>query len=342
MALRLADSFDHYATAQLTRKWTTLDGSPAISAGNGRRSTASLRMTSANNISLSKGFDSQATWIVGFAYRIASYNSTGPAPIMAVLDGTSIQIDVRLTNDGVLTVTRNGTTLTASSAGIIAPTITNYIELKTTIGNAGSYELRVNGVAVASGTGVDTQNTANATANVIRLGSATSTALFTNADYDDLYICDGTGSTNNDFLGDTRVDCFFANGNGNTSQLVGSDSNSTDNYLLVDETSVNDDTDYVQSATVSEKDTYAFANMTHSPSAIYGIQINMQANKTDSGLRSIQSVIRSGGSDTDGTARPMASSYNNYVQISETDPATAVAWTSSGFDAAEFGAKVAA
>lgn len=342
MALRHADSFDHYATAQINRKYTSLDGAPTISAGNGRRSSSSLRISSANVIAVNKGFDSQATWIVGFSYRVASYSGSGTAGILALLDGSTVQTDVRLSTDGSLTVTRNGTTLSSTAAGVIAAGASNFIEFKVTVANSGSYELRVNGAAVASGTGVDTQATANATANVLRLGSGNSATVWVNADYDDLYVCDGTGATNNDFIGDVRVDCFFPNGNGNSSQLLGSDGNSTDNYLLVDETTPNDDTDYVQSATATEKDTYAFANMSHSPPSIFGLQINMQATKTDAAFRSIQSVIRSGGSDNDGTAKPMASSYLNYTQISETDPATAAAWTQTNFNSAEFGVKVAA
>lgn len=82
--------------------------------------------------------------------------------------------------------------------------------------------------------------------------------------------------------------------------------------------------------------------MLHTPTTINGVQINLQAEKTDAGLRSIQSVIRSGGSDTDGTSRALGTSYLILTQIAETDPNTAAAWTQSGFDSAEFGAKVAA
>lgn len=340
MALRLVDSFDHYATAQLSRKWTTADAS-TISAGNGRRGTACLRLASLNTNNIAKGFDAQATWIIGFSLRVASFSS-GTNPIIEVVDGTSAQVELRISTDGSLRVTRNGTLLSATSSGAISAGATNYIEFKVTINNSGSYELRVNAATVTSGSGVDTQATANASASLIRIGSSSPGGTLSNADIDDLYICDGSGSTNNDFLGDVRVDCYLPNGNGNSSQLVGSDSNSTDNYLLVDETAVNDDTDYVQSSTVSEKDTYAFANITHTPASIFGLQINIQATKTDAGARSIQSVIRSGGSDTDGTAKALGSSYVNYMQIAETDPNTAAAWTQSGFDAAEFGAKVAA
>lgn len=162
------------------------------------------------------------------------------------------------------------------------------------------------------------------------------------ADFEDLYICDGSGSINNDFLGDMRVDCYLPNGNGNSSQLVGSDSNSTDNYQLVDETSQNGDSDYVQSSTVNNKDTYAVADMSHTPANIFGTQLNMIAKKDDSGTRSICSVCRSGGTDYDGDTQALGTTYVDYRQIRETDPATSSAWTRSNLNSAEFGVKVAA
>lgn len=343
MTLRFTDSFDHYATADFTQKWTlTGSGTYAISAGNGRRSTACFRFSSpASGTNVLKTVDSHATLIVGFAFRFAGIGSSSTV-FAALMDAGSVQVDVRANADGTLSVTRNGTTLSTTAVALSA-NIYYYIEFKATIHDTtGSYDLRVDGVSVTSGTNVDTKNTSNATANGLRLGSTNSLVGASNWDFDDLYICDGAGATNNDFLGDVRVDAYLPNGNGNSSQLVGSDGNSTDNYLLVDESSQNGDTDYVASATVSEKDTYAFANMAHTPSSIFGVQINIIAKKDDAGTRSIQSVIRSGGSDTDGTSRALATSYADYRQIAETDPNTAAAWTSSGFNAAEFGTKVAA
>lgn len=342
MALRMIDSFDHYPTAMLARKWT--NDSCTISAGNGRRGTASLRIASPNNTSIWKAFTAHATWIVGFSMRVGSFSGSGTqvAGLISLEDSNSIQTDVRILNTGALRVTRNGTTLATSSPGVIVAGTTYYIEFKATIANSGSYELRLNGATLLSDTGVDTQNTANATANVVRIGSGMAAIGLSNLDVDDLYICDGSGSTNNDFLGDCRVDCYFPNGNGNSSDFVGNDGNSVDNYALVDETSVNSDTDYVESSNVGDHDTYAFGDISHSPTDIFGVQINMFAKKTDAGYRSIQSVIRSGGSDTDGTARPLGTDYTDELQMAETDPDTAAAWTESGFNSAEFGVKVAA
>lgn len=343
--LRFTDSFDHYSTSEITRKWTALAGigsSQSISSGNGRRSTSSFRSTNPGNSGVSKTLDAQATWIVGFGFRAA----TLPASIKHLVkffDTATLHTDIRLNSDGTLTATRNGTSLGSSSNALSAGTY-YFIEVKVTISDAaGVVELRVNGSSTGwiALTSVDTRNGGNASANVIQiLGAGTSENV--TFDVDDLTICDTSGSTNNDFLGDVRVDCYHPDGNGNSSQLTGSDANSTDNYLLVDDTTPDDDTTYVESSTAAQKDTYAFPAMSHTPSSVFGLQVSMMSKKDDAGARSIASVIRSGGSDTDGTSQALSTSYVNYVQISETDPNTAAAWTKTGFGNAEFGVKVAA
>lgn len=343
MTLRFIDSFDHYATADLLHKYTSLSGGgnqPIISSGNGRRSTSSLRIP-ANTGVLSKTLDAQATWIVGHSFRTSVFDASNDRPFVSFLDAGSVQTDVRVRPDGTIRATRNGTTL-ATSSNSLSTNTTYYIETKVVINDTtGSVEVKVNGSSTGwiNITGQDTKNTANASANVIQFNGITASS---NTDFDDLYICDGAGSTNNDFLGDVRVDCYLPDGNGNSSQLTGSDGNSTDNYQLVDESSQNGDTDYVQSATVNQKDTYTFADMSHTPASIFGTQVNMTAKKDDSGTRSICSVCRSGGTDYDGDTQALSTSYVDYRNINETDPATSSAWTRTNLNAAEFGVKVAA
>lgn len=338
MALRFIDSFDHYATADINQKYSSTSGTVAVSAGNGRRSTSSLRCGLTGNVV--RVIDSQGTWVVGFAIKFAALGS-GDVAFLIIQDGGSTQVDIRLRADGTLRATRNGTALATSTSALSANT-TYYVETKVLISDTvGTVEVRVNGSSTGwiNITGQDTKNTANSTANSIVINGATSGG---STDFDDYYICDGAGSVNNDFLGDVRVDCYMPNGNGNSSQLVGSDGNSTDNYLLVDEASQDGDTDYVQSSTVNNKDTYAFTDMSHTPSSIFGTQLNMIAKKDDSGTRSICSVVRSGGTDYDGDTQALGTTYSDYRQIRETDPATSAAWTRTNLNSAEFGVKVAA
>lgn len=345
MALLFCDSFDHYATAQIGLKWTEPSSALTINTTNGRRSTRSLRSTNSSTQYLRKTLGTNAaTLVIGFAIKLTGSLTAGY--LICFADSGTAQMNLFVNADGTISVRRGTTNLATSAASLNLAGAYQYLEFKVVHSATGSYEVRLNGANILSASGVDTTSTANNYSNHIAVLGRVETSLSgfacTTTDIDDLYVLDGTGSANNDFLGDRRVDCYFPNGNGNSSQLSGSDGNSTDNYLLVSETTPDDDTSYVQSATVSQKDTYATANMSHTPSAINGVQVNMYARKDDAGLRSIASVTRSGGADTDGATRALSSGYQYHSQIIESDPNTAAAWTQSGYNNAEFGVKVAA
>lgn len=339
MTLLFCDSFDHYATADILNKWTAFESSgtgQAIGSGNGRRSGNAW--TSSNTLRglLKAVAGSPSTLIVGGAFYLPSLPST--VAILGLWEGATIHVQLRVKADGAVEVTRNTTVLGTSSAGVISAATYVYVELKATINDStGSYEVRVNGANVLSGTGADTRNGGTGVITQVNVNAA-----IANIRVDDFYICNTSGSANNDFLGDVRVDAYLPNGNGNSSQMTGSDADSTDNYLLVDDSAPDGDSTYVQSSTAGHKDTYTFADMSHTPSTIHGVQVNMIAKKDDAGARSIASVVRSGGTDTDGTTQALSTSYLDYMQIIEQDPNTSAAWTKTGFNAAEFGHTVAA
>jgi hypothetical protein len=136
------------------------------------------------------------------------------------------------------------------------------------------------------------------------------------------------------------VECLFPNGNGASSQWVGSDGNSTDNYLLVDEAAPNDDTDYVTSATVGDKDTYAYSNLTPGSGSVYAVQIAAWARKTDVAERKIATIARTT-SEQDSADRTLATTYTYYLDVRNTRPGGG-AWSISDVNGAEFGVKVTA
>lgn len=340
MTLRFCESWDHYTTvADATEKWTAYDVSEVGQTIATGRHGSNGWTTGSGGRGLVMGFPALATWVCGVALNMGG--AGGGQAVFQLREGGTEHISVCINADLSISVRRGntgGTVLGSSSAGVIPASGFCFIEAKVTIHDTtGSYEIRVNGANVVSGTNVDTRNGLTGVVTAIALVFPRSNAIF-----DDFYICDTTGSIANDFLGDIRVDYYAPNGNGNSSQLLGSDGNSTDNYLLVDEVAPNDDTDYVESATVGQKDTYSFPNMAHTPSNIYGMQILVNAKKSDAGLRSICTVIRSGGADTDGATQALSTSYKYYREIHEADPNTSAAWTQSGVNSAEVGEKVAA
>lgn len=347
MSLKFFDGFDHYATADITAKWTAR-ANATIDATAGRRGGGAVKTTGSTNY-INKTVAAASTLIIGFAFNYDGV-ITGAGYILYLGDGGSDQCGLYLNADGTISFRRATTTLATSATALSASTW-NYIELRVTIHDTtGAYEVRLNGTNILSASSVDTKNTANATANSIWLngrpggsgGGGVNAGSSSGIFFDDFYYCDDTGSTNNNFLGDCRVDAYLPNGNGNSSQLTGSDGNSTDNYLHVDESAPDGDTSYVESATAGQKDTYAMADMTHTPSSIFGVQVLADAKKDDAGLRSIATVTRSGGTDYDGATQGLSTSYAYYSDIREVDPNTSAAWTKTNFNAAQHGVKVAA
>jgi hypothetical protein len=159
---------------------------------------------------------------------------------------------------------------------------------------------------------------------------------------DDLYICTDAGSAPyNGFLGDCKVETLIPSNNGTFSQLLGSDGNSTDNYQLVDEQPPAV-ADYVGSATVGQRDTYAFTDLVTTSGTVHAVQTMAYALKSDAGTGNIKTVQRLGS----GTERVSSSialpSTAGWVTAGPqtTDPAGA-AWTIGNVNASEFGVEVA-
>lgn len=340
MVARLIDGFGHYPTADFLLKYTSLNGTPTISAGTNPYGGAAYRPGSQLRY-INKTLDSQATWIVGFRVKVTS-NPSAACPIFNLSDAGTIQCSLVVNTDNTLSVVRStGTALTnGTSVFSFSSGTWYYIEFKVTIADsisAGTCKVRANGVDIITvATGQDLKSTANATANSYSLGWIGNVAGI-DPYFCDFYICDGTGSVNNDFLGDVRVDLLVPTAAGNS---TGWTPNTGVNYAAVDETAQDGDTTYVSASTPNTKDTYTFGNMPVSPTSIFAIQNVILAKKNDAGSKSLTPVIRSSGADYDGSVFTVGNSYNYSLDIRETDPATGVAWTESGVNSAEFGIKL--
>jgi hypothetical protein len=338
MTLIFVDSFDHYAFADRNLKWSlTGDQGGSLSSGNGRWGTTCLQFTHGNDY-WQKTVPGAATYVVGAAHvgfgfstshRFFRFYDSGTEHLYLTVDGT-----------GRVAVYRGGGTLLGTGTTALSSGVYYYLEMKATIHDStGSVEVRVNGVTEINLTNQDTRNGATANINQIRIGLGVNQGISTHR-IDDFYICDTNGSANNDFLGDVRIQALFPNGNGNSSVLVGSDANSTDNYLLVDETAPNT-SDYVESSTPGDKDTYAFGNLTPTSGTVHGLQVLPFAAKTDAGVRSIASVARLSGTEEDSADKALGATYTYHPDIRETKPGGG-AWSISDVNSAEFGVKVTA
>lgn len=339
MALVLADGFETYATqGNLQQQWNV--GTAQLS-GIARTGNASV---SSYLTSLSDPSFYHATFIAGAAVY---YGNIAGGTIFKFLSdaGATVHITIQRNSDSTISILRGATVLATSTTHFLpADSAWRYIEAKVLLSDTvGTVDVYMNGdpdVVLSYGPG-DTKNGGTSTTfEQVTFGSDGSNSHFV----DDVYLCNGAGGAPYDTrLGEVRCWPITPSGNGNSSMLVGSDSNSTDNYLLVDETPLNLNTaDYVGSAVNDDKDTYVYSNLTPTTGTVVSVRVATQGSKTDGGAKSIKPVVRHGATEHDGTAYPLATDTTRTQQVYETNPVTAVAWTISDVNNAEFGVKVAA
>lgn len=336
--LLFIDGFDHYATGDLTKKWqSTASGS--IGSTSGRRSGGAYVGSLFHYLSRALP-GSYSTLIVGMAIKSSSTNGYA---LYCMNEGSTIHLCLCLNSASKLELRRGGSsgTILATSTQALVSTSFYYLELKATINDTtGSYELRINGTTEFSASGVDTRN--GGTSGVIdtfMLGNTASTGTGAVATYDDLYICDTSGSNNTNFLGDCRIDTLLPTSDGTYTQFT--PSTGTSHYALVDESTPNT-TDYNSDATSGDRDSYGFPDLSSLVSqTIFGVQINAAALKTDAGARNLGTMSRLSSTNKDGSGVALGTSQAYVSEIQETDPASA-AWTESNVNAAEFGVKVTA
>lgn len=342
MALRFIDGFDHKIVgANITRKWTSADGTSYLTSVAGRNAGgfALFGNTAAKHIS--KTLDDQATWVVGLAVKCGTF-TTSPRPLISFRDSANtVQASVVIGTDGTVKLYRgtNDGTLLATSTYALPVGGWVYLEAKVYIHDtSGTFEARVNAVPVVTYSGDTKASSTISTARTIRIFSgSTFETLYT---IDDLYICDGTGSTNNDFLGDVRIDTLLPDGAGNYTQFT--PTGSANNWENVDEVPPDDDTSYNASDTVGHKDSFTFSDLSALDATIYGVQTNLIARKDDAGERSVRALIRSSSTDATGSTQTVGDTYSDKLDIFETDPVATSAWTESSVNATEFGYEVVA
>lgn len=343
MALLFLDSFDHYATADIAEKWTVI-GTPTISAGTGRRSSAALRLDGPGN-GFSRGFaPGSPTAVIGLAINPSTLPTSNASLLHLghTAEGANGHVEIQLSPSGILTAYRGGTYISTGTGTVLGAASTaltagvfNYIEVLITIANTtGRVEIRRNGSPILSLTNIDTQQGSTAGWNVLQIGRSASTADVRLID--DLYVLDGSGPAPwNDFLGDIRVDVRYPTAEGASSQWT--PSTGTDNALLLDETAPNDDTDYTSTSTAGQKDSFIVQDAPVAGAAILGVQVNLAAKKTDAGACSLAPIVRHSGIDNQGTDNNPSTSYTYLIQTYGPNPGTGAQWTEADFNAAEFG-----
>lgn len=350
MTLLFVDGCDHWTTEAnggLT-KWTAYSG-PGLGTDPAwaRTGTRGLRTSGSGGppANVRKQLlvsQEHATLIFGAAFKwLEPMSSQQGLMILRSDNNATTHITLAADMAGKLKVYRGPQatgTLLASESGASLATINtfHYLEIKATLHDTtGTVEVRVDGRAtpVISFSG-DTKNAGTKTGfDTFALDESTGAVQKA---WDDIYVCNGAGTVNNDFLGDVRIDTLFPISDGANNGL--SLSTGSSHFALVDEVPANT-TDYVFQNTDGTKDTWGYAD-TATVGIVKGVQVNTWTQKSDAGAKAFRPVVRHSGVDYAGVDVALGVGFAGYQQVYETNPGTSAAWSTAEVNAAEFGAEV--
>lgn len=277
--------------------------------------------------------NTNATLIIGASFKFQDFDSN--EDWLGLYDEGDANVRIRF-DDNTMEI-RAGSSLEYTGPIPAHQSRWLHMEIKSVIHDStGSVEIKVNGSTIVNETGLDTNHGANGYITRVRFSGQNQSGL--GVTIDDLWICNGAGSANNDFLGALAVQTLRPDGAGNSSDWTAYPGS---NYQNVDDDPDDDgDSTINESGTTGDLDLYTYENTTLD--TINGVQINSIVRETDASPFSVHNMVRSGVTDYEGAEQAIGGTdYVNIYEIEEVDPDTSSAWTDTGLNAAEFGIKVA-
>jgi hypothetical protein len=344
MSLLFFDGFEMGVSSQGKPEWVT---APSIS-GNSPRSGV-----------ISALFASTAFGVLSFA---ASAKVTFGCAVMSQINRSihfGILADARAVThltvtvgiDGAVTIRRGtsaGTVLAATAAGVFPMNEYRHLQIQATIHDTtGTCIVRLDNVEILNFTG-DTKNAGTST-NIDGLNFSSSGTAQTNVCYDDLWVVDGvddtatTGRTDNGFLGDLKVQTLYPTADGASSQFVGSDGNSVNNYLLVDESNTANTSDYVASSTPGNRDLYNITDLDPTTTTVYSVRVTGYVSKSDAGAAGIKLIIReSDGTVTSEANYTLSTTWTHIHGLQRKTKPAGGAWSPANINALQMGVEALA
>ena len=251
--------------------------------------------------------------------------------------GTNFSL--KFTSAGAITCTPQSSANAVSSPpmAVIPGNVWQFIEVYGVIAaTGGAVTVRVNETVVLS---LVSANTASSTTTVSTGVDQLDFGSFGSAIVDDFYICDNSGASLNNFLGNTRVPAQTPNGVGSSTQWTPTGSASF-NWQLASNPYM-DDSSYVSCSTASDIDLYTLSPVANAPQ-IMAVQSIVVARQDDSGQRQVKSVIQSGSTQATGAVVNTNATYAGHTDIFTTDPNTGSSWTYGAVNALQVGVELVA
>lgn len=339
MALLVCEGFETYGDAEYYlehSQWVATTSDFTLSTEKPRTGTYSLRKE--------RGFVNDGETIldcnpgsftmgVGFAVLYTHLpEHDNDAVLVDYRDSSNgVNTSIVLQSDGRIAAISgdvNGTFIADSNAVPMRAGRYHYVECMVFSGVSGTITVRVDGVEVLATSG-NTYVTGN---NSVRLGfcghankSRSTQVRDEVVFYDDIVVFDDTGSDNNTFIGDVRVETLKPNADTATADWTAI---SGSGYENIDDATI-DATTFLYSGSASDTSEFDIGNLSVSSGTIPGIMVSNVVYYDDSGTRTFQAAVKSSGSTSSGSTHTLSGYYQHYYDVFENDPNSGVAFTVS-------------
>jgi len=358
--MRYCDSFGIYALvdspstpalsqASLITRWNGCGvGNPnmGVKANAGNRGNPALYLPF--GASIAQTFAHQNKYTIGFTLNIESLAGVGGGALISFYNCTRSLVTLFVNTDGSILVFGNDTpaTVILTTGVVLTATTDCFLSFSATISGTTNMtvdaEVRVNGVSVGTGSAsigrnVNTLVSNTATFNRVFLESGMATNG--RAYISDLYLNDGSGSTNTGFSETNvapylRIDPILPNGD--NTPLQWTPNSGSVHYDRIDELPA-DTADYNGSSTAGNVDSYNWENIPSFIGTVGSVQISYFGLSTEEGLRTFCANIGAGGTEEQSDTFGLCSTPLYHHQAFDLDPATAEAWIQTLFNAKPFG-----
>jgi hypothetical protein len=190
---------------------------------------------------------------------------------------------------------------------------------------AGSVEVRVEGATVVNLAGIRTTNAAAAAASCAQVGVGNSDNGPQTLYVKDFIVWDGTGASNNNFMGSCQVLKITPQAD---VALNWTPSGGGTGFNLINEVTPDDDATYISAPTPAPA-AYkcSLTDLPLTVTSVRGVMPIHRSRKTDGGDGNIQVGAISGAATGLGVDRPITTAYTYWWDIFDTDPNTLGAWS---------------
>jgi len=331
------DGIDHYSTAaQGGRKWDVFQLADIITSG-GRNNSGYVVMVTGSSM-IRKHYASTNHVILQYGLRV-DYGSSNYGLCVLESPAGGSHSYLQLLFDGSIRYYRGGNTgtvLATTAGGTVSGGVWHYLEVEQTLStgglSTGSCVVKLNGQTIINLSSVNNNLHATEYPTMCALTGGASGAHYV----DDLVLVTGTEAAPfNTLFGDWAVRTLWVNGAGSSTQFTPL---SGTNWSNVDETYPDDDTTYVESATVGQRDLYAMTDLPASVVSVLGVQATPTIRKNDAGTRQFANVILRVATPLVGATLTCTSAYAAGLQtMFRFDPITGIAPTPAQVNAYEAG-----